>query len=126
MIRIVVVDDRQLFRTTLRVLIDSDPDLEVVGKRATVPRATEVARETTPNVVLMDVRMPHMDGVEATGVIAADPSLRGTRVLVLTTFEIDEHVEAAIPRGCYRFRRKEIEPDELLAAIRRVATGELV
>jgi DNA-binding NarL/FixJ family response regulator len=124
MIRVVLADDQALLRATFRMLLDSASDIEVVGEASTGAEAIDVCREHGPDVVVMDLRMPAMDGVEATKVIAADESLASTRVLVLTTFETEELVLAALHAGASGFLGKGVQPAELLAGIRAVASGE--
>lgn len=123
-IRVVLADDQALVRVGLKALTDPEPDLEVVGEAADGRDAVAVVRATRPDVVVMDVRMPEMDGLEATREIAADPELAGVRVLVLTTFEIDEYVFEALRLGAAGFLLKDAEPAELLRAIRVVAAGD--
>ncbi|WIM99652.1 response regulator transcription factor [Actinoplanes oblitus] len=123
-IRVVLADDQTLIRAGFRVLIDSAPDLTVVGEAATGFEAVEQVRRTGPDVVLMDIRMPGMDGLHATREITADERLAGTRVLILTTFEVDEYVFQALRAGASGFLGKGVEPAELLAAIRTVAAGD--
>jgi DNA-binding NarL/FixJ family response regulator len=123
-VRVVVADDQQLVRAGFRVLVDSAPDLEVVGEAGDGAQALELARSTRPDVVLMDIRMPVMDGLEATRRIAADGLLAGVRVLVLTTFDLDEYVYRALRVGASGFLLKDTPPAELLAAIRVVAAGD--
>lgn len=124
MIRVLLADDQALIRAGFRVLIDSAPDLTVVGEAGTGRQAVELARSTRADVVLMDVRMPELDGLAATEAITADENLAGVRVLVLTTFEVDEYVFRALRAGASGFLGKGVEPDELLDAIRVVAAGE--
>ena len=124
MIRVVVADDQALVRGGFRVLVDSDPDLEVVGEAADGTEAVSIATRERPDVVLMDIRMPGMDGLEATRAIVDDPRLEATKVLVLTTFDIDEYVFEALRAGASGFLLKDTEPAELLAAIKLVAAGE--
>ncbi len=124
MIRVLLADDQPLIRSGLRVVIDSEPDLEVVGEAGDGIAAVELARDTRPDVVLMDIRMPGIDGLEATRRIVTDPGLAHTRVLVLTTFEIEEHVFEALRSGASGFLGKTVEPGELLAGIRVVHRGE--
>jgi DNA-binding NarL/FixJ family response regulator len=119
MIRIVIVDDQALIRGGLKALIDATDGLTVVGEAADGEAAIKTVRDTRPDVVLMDIRMPGMDGLEATRHITAD-----TKVLVLTTFEIDEYVFEALRAGASGFLLKEEEPTEILRAIRVVAAGE--
>ena len=122
--RVLLVDDQALLRSGLRVLIDSAGDLEVVGEASDGAEAVELARETRADVVLMDIRMPGTDGIEATRAITADDDLAGVRVLVLTTFELDEYVLEAIRAGASGFLGKGVDGPELLEAIRIVARGE--
>jgi DNA-binding NarL/FixJ family response regulator len=124
MIRVLLADDQDLIRFGLRVLLDSEDDLEVVGDAADGLRAVELARRLRPDVVLMDVRMPGIDGIEATRRIVADPDLAVTKVIVLTTFEIDEYVFDALRVGASGFLIKDTKPVELLRGIRLVADGD--
>jgi len=124
MIRVLLADDQALVRAGFRVLIESAPDIEVAGQAANGEEAVARARETRPDVVLMDIRMPVLDGIEATRRIAADPELAGCHVLVLTTYEADEYVFEALRAGASGFVLKDIEPADLLQAIRVVASGE--
>jgi DNA-binding NarL/FixJ family response regulator len=123
-IRVLLADDQVLLRAGLRVLIDSEPDLEVAGEASTGQEAVKLARETRADVVLMDIRMPGTDGLTATRLITGDQDLAGVRVLVLTTFEIDDYVFEALRAGASGFLGKGAERDELLAAIRTVARGD--
>jgi len=123
-IRVLLADDQALIRAGFRVLIDSAPDLEVVGEAGNGHEALALLRTTRADVVLMDVRMPELDGLETTSRISADEDLAGVRVLVLTTFEIDDHVAKAIRAGASGFLGKGVEPPDLLAAIRTVAAGD--
>lgn len=124
MIRVLIVDDQQLVRAGFRVLVESAPDMEVVGEAGEGGVAVELARETKPDVVLMDIRMPGMNGIDATATICADPDLAETRVLMLTTFDIDDYVYAALRAGASGFVLKDTAPADLLAAIRVIAEGE--
>jgi len=124
MIRVVLADDQALLRATFRMLLDSASDIEVVGEASTGAAAIDACREYRPDVVVMDLRMPVMDGVEATRIIAADADLASTRVLVLTTFETEELVLAALHAGASGFLGKGVQPAELLAGIRAIAAGE--
>jgi DNA-binding NarL/FixJ family response regulator len=124
MIRVVVADDQALVRGSFVLLIGTAPDLTVVGEAATGAEAVAVVRRERPDVVLMDVRMPGVDGIEATRAITADPATAGTRILILTTFDIDEYVYAALRAGASGFLLKDIRPPDLLDAIRVVAAGE--
>jgi DNA-binding NarL/FixJ family response regulator len=124
MIRVVLADDQAVVRAGFRLLIDSAPDLEVVGEAATGREAVDLVRRTRADVVLMDVRMPEMDGLAATRAITGDEDLVGVRVLVLTTFEVDEYVFRALRAGASGFLGKGVEPADLLEGIRVVARGE--
>ncbi|WP_392543843.1 response regulator [Oryzobacter telluris] len=124
MTRVVLVDDQPLLRAGFRMILDGEPDLEVVGEAGAGDAAVAVVRETGPDVVLMDIRMPGRDGLSATEEICADPALTEVRVLVLTTFELDEYVFEALRVGASGFLLKDLEPADLLTAIRRVAAGD--
>lgn len=124
MIRVLLADDQTLVRAGFRVLVDSAPDLEVVGEAGDGADAVRLARETRADVILMDIRMPGVDGIEATRRINADEDLAGIKVLVVTTFETDDNVFEALAAGASGFMVKDTEPAELLAAIRVVAGGE--
>ncbi|HKT45016.1 MAG TPA: response regulator transcription factor [Gaiellaceae bacterium] len=121
MIRILVVDDQPLVRSGFRMVIEERPDLELAGEASDGAQAIELARELDPDVILMDVRMPNLDGVEATRQLV-DAGTRA-RILVLTTFDLDEYVYAAIRAGASGFLLKDVEPAELVDAIRVVAAG---
>ncbi|MEU4675987.1 response regulator transcription factor [Micromonospora sp. NPDC023737] len=124
MIKVLIADDQDLVRIGLRALVESEEGLTLVGEAADGLAAVEVARRERPDVVLMDVRMPGVDGIEATRRIVADPELSGTRVIVLTTFELDEYVFDALRHGASGFLTKDTRPAELLRAIQLVAEGE--
>jgi DNA-binding NarL/FixJ family response regulator len=124
MIRVLLADDQPLLRSGFAVLINSAPDLEVVAEAATGREAVELARQAQADVVLMDIRMPDLDGLAATRLITADEDLAGVRVLILTTFEIDEYVFQALRAGASGFLGKSAEPAELLDAIRVVHRGD--
>jgi DNA-binding NarL/FixJ family response regulator len=124
LIRVVLADDQALVRAGFRVLLDSAGDIEVVGEAASGDEALAQARERRPDVVLMDIRMPNTDGLEATRRIATEPALAGVRVLILTTFEVDEYVFEALRSGASGFVVKDMEPAELLQAVRVVARGD--
>lgn len=123
-IRVVVADDQRLIRAGFATLVASAPDLIVVGEAVDGADAVRIARSTSPDVVLMDIRMPGTDGLSATELITSDPDLHEVRILVLTTFEADEYVVAALRAGASGFLGKGVEPDELISAIRVVASGE--
>jgi DNA-binding NarL/FixJ family response regulator len=123
-IRVVLADDQALLRSAFRVLVDSEPDMEVVGEASDGAEAVEAVRELGADVVLMDIRMPGTDGLAATRAIRADPSLAEVRVVILTTFEVDEYVVQALRAGASGFLGKGAEPEELLAAIRTAAKGD--
>jgi DNA-binding NarL/FixJ family response regulator len=123
-IRVLLADDQALIRAGFRVLLDSAPDIEVVGEADDGARAVTLAREQRADVVLMDIRMPSVDGLEATRRIGADESLAGVKVLILTTFESDEYVYEALGAGASGFLVKDTEPAELLHAVRVVAGGD--
>jgi DNA-binding NarL/FixJ family response regulator len=123
-IRVLLADDHALLRGAFRVLLAREPDMEVVGEAADGNEAVSQVRVLRPDVVLMDIRMPHLDGLDATRSIARDPDLAATRVLILTTFEVDEYVFEAVRAGASGFLLKECEPNELLQAVRVVARGD--
>jgi DNA-binding NarL/FixJ family response regulator len=123
-IRVVLAEDQPMVRAGFRALLDSRSDIEVVGEAATGSEALEQVRTQRPDVVVMDIRMPEMDGLQATRQITADPLLAGTRVLVLTTFELDEYVFGALDAGASGFLLKGGELADLVQAIRVVAGGE--
>lgn len=123
-IRVVLADDQSLLRGTFKLLLDATSDIEVVSEAANGSEAVWAARTEQPDIVLMDIRMPEMDGVEATRRIIADESLTGVKVLILTTFESDEFVVEALRAGASGFLGKGVEPAALIQAIRTVAGGE--
>jgi DNA-binding NarL/FixJ family response regulator len=123
-IRVLVADDQALVRGGFTVLLDHDPDIEVVGEASTGAEAVDLTTRHHPDVVLMDIRMPEMDGIEATRRITGDPGCASTRVLVLTTFDLDEYVFDALRAGASGFLLKDTQPTDLLNAIRVVAEGE--
>lgn len=123
-IRVVIADDQALLRSSLELILGGAPDIDVVGLAGTGAEAIAQARELVPDVVLMDIRMPGGDGIEATAAIAADEALAATRVLVLSMFELDEYVYGALRAGASGFLLKDAHPDELREAIRRTHQGE--
>ena len=124
MIRVVLADDQVLVRAGFRALLDAQDDIEVVGEAGDGEQAVRLATELAPDVVLMDIRMPGTDGLAATRRISADGQLAGVRVVILTTFELDEYVFEAIRSGASGFLVKDTEPDELVQAVRVVAGGD--
>jgi DNA-binding NarL/FixJ family response regulator len=123
-IRIVVADDQALVRSGFLALLRSEDDIEVVGEAANGYEAVKVTKAERPDVILMDIRMPEMDGLEATRVITADPALKSVRILILTTFDLDAYVHEALRAGASGFLLKDTLPVELLAAVRIVAAGD--
>ncbi|HYJ71660.1 MAG TPA: response regulator transcription factor, partial [Actinomycetota bacterium] len=124
MIRVLVADDQTLVRAGFRVLVESAPDLEVIGEAGDGVEAVELARRELPDVVLMDIRMPRLDGLEATRRIVALDQAEHVRVLVLTTFDLDEYVYAALRAGASGFLLKDVPPEDLVEAIQVVAAGD--
>jgi DNA-binding NarL/FixJ family response regulator len=123
-IRVALADDQPLVRAGFLALLSHTDGVEVVGEAADGHQAVALARRERPDVLLMDIRMPGIDGIEATRRICSDPSLVGVRVVVLTTFELDEYVFAALRAGASGFLIKDVEPDDLRAAVRVVAAGD--
>ena len=124
MIRVLLADDQGLVRAGFRALLDAEPGIEVVGEARDGREAIELTRSLLPDVVLMDIRMPGLDGLAATREIAADRALAGVRIVILTTFEIDDYVFEALRAGASGFLVKDTEPVDLIAAVRLVAVGE--
>jgi DNA-binding NarL/FixJ family response regulator len=124
MIRVLVADDQAAVRDGFAALVEAQPAMSVVGRAATGREAVDLARRTLPDVILMDIRMPTLDGLEATRLICADPTLTRTRVLVLTTFDLDEYVYGALRAGASGFLLKDTPRAELLHAIEVIAAGE--
>ena len=123
-LRVVVVDDQLLVRTGFRMILETEADFEVVGEASDGVEAVDVCRRLAPDVVLMDVRMPRMDGIEATRRLAGPEVLHPLRVLILTTFDLDDYVYAALRNGASGFLLKDTPPEELVRALRLVAAGE--
>ena len=124
MITVALVDDQALVRAGFHALLDAEADISVVAEAADGATAVAQVRRHRPQVVLMDIRMPRVDGLEATAQITADPNLAATRVVVLTTFELDEYVFGALRAGASGFLLKDVEPEDLIRAVRVVADGE--
>lgn len=124
MISVLLADDQALVRAGFRALLDSQADVEIVGEAANGAAAVRLAVELRPDVILMDIRMPDVDGLEATRRISADPRLAPTKVVILTTFDLDEYVFEAVRAGANGFLVKDTEPDELVRAVRTVVAGD--
>jgi DNA-binding NarL/FixJ family response regulator len=122
-IGVLIVDDQPLLRTGFRMILEAEPDLRIVGEAGDGRAAIEAARRLSPDIVLMDIRMPVMDGVEATRQLAGPGAVDPVRVLILTTFELDEYIVEALRGGASGFLLKDVPPDELVAAIRTIADG---
>ena len=123
-IRVVIADDQQLIRTGFRMILDDDPDIEVIGEATTGTEAIAVTRDLRPDVVLMDIRMPELDGIEATRQILAHNHQPKTSVLILTTFDLDEYVYDALRAGASGFLLKDVPAHQLAAGIRTVGDGD--
>ncbi|NUP38328.1 MAG: response regulator transcription factor [Streptomyces sp.] len=123
-IRVLLADDQTLVRAAFAMLVESAGDMEVVGEAGTGREAVERARDSRADLIVMDIRMPDLDGIEATRLIAADPDLAGVKVLVLTTYDTDENIVEALRAGASGFLVKDTRPAEMLEAIRTVAAGE--
>jgi DNA-binding NarL/FixJ family response regulator len=124
MIRVLIADDQELVRAGFRALLDAEDDIEVVGEAADGTTAVRLAAQHLPDVVLMDVRMPELDGIEATRRIGADPRLGDVRIVILTTYETDEYIFEGLCAGASGFLVKDTSPTELLRAVRVVADGD--
>ncbi|GAA0449934.1 DNA-binding response regulator [Paractinoplanes deccanensis] len=123
-VRVLLAEDQDIVRAGLRLMVDNAPDLTVVGEAATGVEAVRLARRTRADVIVMDIRMPELDGLAATRRICTDPDLAGVKVLILTTFEVDDHVFEALRAGASGFLGKGSRPEALIDAIRTVARGE--
>jgi DNA-binding NarL/FixJ family response regulator len=123
-IRVLIADDQALVRAAFALLVDSEPDMTVVAEAPNGTHVLERARATTPDIILMDIRMPECDGIQATRQLSADPQCADTKVLILTTFDLDEYVFGAVRAGASGFLLKDTPAGELLAAIRIIAAGE--
>jgi len=123
-IRVLIADDQQLVRAGFALILKPHADLDVIGEAADGAEAVALAAQRRPDVILMDIRMPGMDGLEATRRVLADPAQAKTRVLVLTTFDLDDYVYAALRAGASGFLLKDAPPEQLVAGIRTIATGE--
>jgi len=123
-VRVVIADDQQLVRTGFRMILESEPDIEVVGEATNGLDAVSLARETRPDVVLMDIRMPDLDGIQATRRIVEQAECQGTRVLMLTTFDLDEYVFDALRAGASGFLLKDTPAPQLTNAVRMIAAGD--
>ncbi len=122
-VRVVLVDDQHLIRTGFRMILAAEPDIEVVGEAATGAEAVRIARELAPDVVLMDIRMPDLDGIEATRQILADNKPQ-TKVLILTTFDLDEYVYDGLRAGASGFLLKDVPAEQLAASVRAIGAGD--
>jgi DNA-binding NarL/FixJ family response regulator len=122
--RVLVVDDQALVRAGFRMIIDAEDDMRVVGEANDGAEAIELARRTTPNIVLMDIRMPNMDGIEATKRLTEPGSNKGPHVIILTTYDLDEYVFEALAAGASGFLLKDVPPEDLVKAIRVTTQGE--
>jgi DNA-binding NarL/FixJ family response regulator len=124
MIRVLLVDDQALVRAGFRALLDAQEDIDVIGEAAEGEEAVQLARRHVPDIVLMDIRMPGVDGLEATRRIASDPALDAMRIIILSTFDLDEYVFEALRAGASGFLVKSTEPAELIHAVRAVSAGD--
>ena len=117
-VRVLIADDQQLVRAGFRLILERQPGIEVVGEAASGTEAVMLARRFIPDVVLMDIRMPDLDGIQATRLIRADPGLEATRIIILTTFDLDEYVYLALRAGASGFLLKDLPPEQLAQAVR--------
>lgn len=123
-VRVIIADDQTLVRAGFRLVLENDAAIEVVAEAADGRQAVGLVQRHRPEVVLMDIRMPDVDGIEATGQIVADPALQDTKVVMLTTFEVDDYITDALRAGASGFLLKDVEPDELRRAVHTVAEGQ--
>jgi DNA-binding NarL/FixJ family response regulator len=123
-IRVAIADDQPLVRAGFRMILDVEPDIEIVAEAADGREVIELVARVRPDVILMDIRMPHVDGIQAARRLIAEAGERAPRVLMLTTFDVDEHVYDALRAGASGFLLKDVQPDDLVAAVRIVASGE--
>src|SRR6476469_10377741 len=124
MIRVLIVDDQAMVRAGFRMIVEAEPDITVVGEASDGVEALDLCARSNPDVVLMDVRMPRMDGIEAAGRLLADRGVNTPRVLMLTTFDLDDYVYAALRAGVSGFMLKDAPAEQLVEAIRVIASGE--
>jgi len=123
-VRVVIADDQQLVRAGFRLILERQPGIEVVGDAASGAEAVALARRLIPDVVLMDIRMPDLDGIQATRLIRADPGLEPTRIIILTTFDLDEYVYLALRAGASGFLLKDLPPEQLAQAVLSASQGD--
>ena len=123
-IRALIADDQQLVRAGFRLILERQPGIEVVGEAANGAEAVTLARRFIPDVVLMDIRMPDLDGIQATRIIRADPGLKTTRIIILTTFDLDEYVYLALRAGASGFLLKDLPPEQLAQAVLGASQGD--
>jgi DNA-binding NarL/FixJ family response regulator len=123
-VRVLIADDQQLVRAGFRLILERQPGIEVVGEAASGAEAVALARRLTPDAVLMDIRMPDLDGIQATRLIRANPDLEATRIIVLTTFDLDEYVYLALRAGANGFLLKDLPPEQLARAVLSVSQGD--
>ena len=125
-VRVLIADDQQLVRAGFRLILERQPGIEVVGEAASGAEAVTLARRLTPDAVLMDIRMPDLDGIQATRLIRANPGLEATRIIILTTFDLDEYVYLALRAGASGFLLKDLPPEQLAQAVLSVGQGDTI
>ncbi|HEX4088678.1 MAG TPA: response regulator transcription factor [Trebonia sp.] len=123
-VRVLIADDQRLVRAGFRLILERQPDIEVVGEAASGAEAVTLARQLVPDVVLMDIRMPDLDGIQATRLIRADPGLKTARIIILTTFDLDEYVYLALRAGASGFLLKDLPPEQLAQAVFSASQGD--